>query len=63
MSHLMTNGEPCGRKDNHPGSHRSRKGIERDRLRHAKWISGYRMTAAGMLADVNHNARQRKVKL
>jgi hypothetical protein len=60
MSHLMTNAEPCGIRDGHRGHHRSAVAIENDRQRHRDWIASYRLTAAGMLADIRNHAKQRQ---
>lgn len=57
MSHLMTNGKPCGLKDKHRGKHRSPESVESERVRHRNWIASYRLTARGMLADLRHDTK------
>lgn len=59
MAHLMTNGNPCGLKDEHNGHHRSPESVGQMRNYHIGFMRAYRATAKGMVADVQHHANQR----
>jgi hypothetical protein len=59
MSHVMTDGRPCGRPPYHEGQHRSEESMLRRRRYSRAYGYIWRGTAAGVLSAVRSNAKRR----